>query len=333
MRFFREKRIRERHFGKTPDGWNIALHRIPQRRVDNGHPPVFLCHGLGANRYNLDAPGDSSLAQWLWNQGYECWIVELRGAGESSRPRRGNDLEWDWTFDDYVTQDIPTALEVIERVTGHKQVHWIGHSMGGMIGYAYLLSQQPERIRSLTTIGSPSFSRLGNRFFDRILGLKTLVKQLKRLPYEGTGAAIIPTMPLFRETFGRLVTNPRNISNRDLMKMIYLIPSDLPTSLLMQLADWYSEGGFTDVAGQVRYCDELDRIKTPSLVVAGAVDRLTPEEEITHVYESLGSEDKELLVLSRANGCRHDYGHIDPVFGRWASSEVWPAIRDWIASH
>ena len=160
-----------------------------------------------------------------------------------------------------------------------------------------------------------------------------IVKRLKRLPYEGTGALLIPAMPIFKETFGRMLTNPRNVANRDLMKLVYLIPSDLPTSLVMQLADWYSDGGFTDVEGQVRYCDELARIKTLTLVIAGAIDWLTPVDEIAHVHDSLGSEDKRLMVLSRENGCRHDYGHIDPVLGRWASTEVWPAIRDWLKTH
>jgi len=324
---------RELHFGQTSDGWQIALHRLPHRHTAPKKAPVLLCHGLGANRFNLDAPGRLSVAEWLWNQGHDCWVVELRGAGHSSRPKRDNDLEWSWTFEDYVRQDIPTALDVIERVTGRSQVHWVGHSMGGMIAYAYLIGDSSHRVRSLSAIGSPSFSRLGNRFLDRILGLRTLAKRIRRLPYEGTGAMLIPAMPLFKETVGHLFANPRNMRSRDLIHAVRLIPSDLPTSLIMQFADWYQGSGFAANDGEINYCDELGKIDTPSLLIVGPADRLSPPEDIEFVLNEMGTQDKELLMLSRENGCRHDYGHIDPVLGKWASKEVWPHINRWINDH
>ena len=46
----------ERHFGRTADGWTIALHRRRAAVHVPGRLPVLLCHGLGANRFNLDAP-------------------------------------------------------------------------------------------------------------------------------------------------------------------------------------------------------------------------------------------------------------------------------------
>ncbi len=328
-----EQPTRERHFGITSDGWEIALHRIPQRHLENRFPPVLLVHGLGANRYNLDGPGRLSVAEWLWRRGFEPWVIELRGAGYSSRPTRSNDLEWNWTFDDYVLRDLPTALGVIQRVTGRDEVHWIGHSLGGMIGYAYLQTHETAAVRSLSTIGSPSFAHLGNWIFDVVVQLKRLVGLVERLPYEGTGRALVPALPLLKETLGRFLANPRNVDTRAMAELIKVLPSDLPTSLLTQLADWYESGGFADAEGNTRYCDDLGLITTPTLVIAGEVDHLTPTQEIFHVYENLGSADKEYLCLSRANGCRHDYGHVDPVLGRWAPYEVWPALDRWIRTH
>ena len=66
--FFRKPRPGvERHYARTEDGWEIALHRFPNDgAVRAGRSPVLFCHGLGANRYNLDAPGSLSLARWMW---------------------------------------------------------------------------------------------------------------------------------------------------------------------------------------------------------------------------------------------------------------------------
>ena len=295
---------------------------------------MLLCHGLGANRYNLDAPGQLSLARWLCKQGFDCWVIELRGAGDSSRPRLTNRLRYNWTFDDYVNHDLPAALAEIRKQTGEEQVHWVGHSMGGMLGYAYLIRQNPSQVRSLTAIASPSFSKLGNRLFDRIVGFRKLVEKLPKLPYQHTGVFLVPGMPLFKETFGRLFGNPRNLSTTALMKLVVLAPTDLPTTLLSQLADWYSEdGGFRDAYGNINYCSELHRIQAPALVLAGAGDQLTPPEDLEFVFDRLGSPDKEFMLLGQNMGCRHDYGHIDLVLGKHAPSEVWPHILNWISEH
>ena len=171
MGLFKKERSvdRELHFGMTQDGWQIALHRLPHRHTGRSASPILLCHGLGANRHNLDAPGHLSLAEWLWNRGHDCWVVELRGAGFSSRPDRKNELEWSWTFDDYVRHDLTTALDVIQMLTGKDTVHWVGHSMGGVLAYAFMTTEQSHRVRSATTIGSPSFAQLNSAFIDLIL--------------------------------------------------------------------------------------------------------------------------------------------------------------------
>ena len=123
------------------------------------------------------------------------------------------------------------------------------------------------------------------------------------------------------------------MKSRDLMRIIVLAPTTLPTSLLSQLAGWYEDGGFKADGQGIDYCAGLGDIKRPTLVLAGAKDYLTPVEDLQFIYESLGSEDKRFIVLGKATGCRHDYGHIDPVLGRYAEAEVWPHILEWLRNH
>ncbi|MEE2788315.1 MAG: alpha/beta hydrolase [Myxococcota bacterium] len=323
----------ERHFGRTNDGWTIALHRRRASWGTSAQPPILLCHGLGANRFNLDAPGPRSIARWLANEGFDVWVIELRGAGLSSRPSSKNQLQWNWTFDDYVNHDIPTALDVIERVTGHRKVHWLGHSLGGMVAYAFVINHGNHRLQSIATVGSPSFSRLGNDVFDRIAGFRKLVGLVRRLPYERSGYLLVPTVPIFKETLGWLFGHPRNLESRTLRQLLTRLPSDLPTSLIMQLGDWYVDGGFTDSSGQKSYSKALATIEAPTLLIVGNKDFLTPPADIQYVYDALSSSEKKLVVLSRANGCRYDYGHIDPILGRYAQDEVWPLIKGWFEAH
>jgi len=330
---FTSPRKPKRYFAKTADGWRIALHRYEPDRKRPDQAPVLLCHGLGANRYNLDGPGALSMARKLCDAGYDCWVVELRGAGYSSHPRLWNRKRYDWLFDDYVSHDIPAALNRIQALTGHRQVHWIGHSMGGMVAYAYLLTQDSARIRTMTAIASPCFARGESWMLDKVIGLRGVLKLIKKLPYHGTGALLVPFMPLFKATLGHLFGNPQNLSTTDLSKLVVVTPTNLPTSLIYQFACWYAEDGFCDAYANVHYYRELHRITVPALLIAGAVDKLTPPEDIAYVHDHIGSADKTLMTFGKASGCRYDYGHIDLVLGKYAPEEVWPHIFDWLAAH
>src|SRR5688572_3629564 len=115
----------------TQDGWKIALHRHhgTKRRF-----PVLLVHGLASNYRNMDFPiKDLSLARFLSQHGFDTWIVDLRGSGLSKKKF----LRYRWYFDDFVFQDLPAAVEQIMKVTKAPRLHWIGHSMGGLLAYPF----------------------------------------------------------------------------------------------------------------------------------------------------------------------------------------------------
>src|SRR5512140_3464556 len=87
------------YHARTHDGWRLALYRhAPGRR--SHRTPVLLCHGMASNRWDMDGPGRISLARYLVRRGYDVWVVELRGAGRSTRPSLWNGKRYDWTFED-----------------------------------------------------------------------------------------------------------------------------------------------------------------------------------------------------------------------------------------
>src|SRR5262245_61972458 len=75
----------QRYDARTRDGWRLALYRFRPRRGSH-RTPVLLCHGMSSNRWDMDGPGRISIARYLRRQGYDVWVVELRGAGRSTRP-------------------------------------------------------------------------------------------------------------------------------------------------------------------------------------------------------------------------------------------------------
>ncbi|MFB6347350.1 MAG: alpha/beta hydrolase, partial [bacterium] len=118
----------ELHYATTDDGIDIGLwrHRADRKDAD----PVLVVHGLGVNHRHMDLDGPCSVAKHLQSRGYDCWVVVLRGRGVSETPDQS------WNFDDFAQRDLPAAIDYVLEETGRDELHWVGHSMGGMLYYA-----------------------------------------------------------------------------------------------------------------------------------------------------------------------------------------------------
>ena len=321
----------EPFFSVTRDGWQLAIHHykpMHQTVLD----PVLLVHGLGANRYNLDAPGRYSVARYLARSGANCFVAELRGAGDSVPAHRGENLDRQWTFDDYIFKDLPSIVATVLKRTNRRHLHWVGHSMGGMLGYAFAGGAQGACVRSLIAIGSPCFTQNASVLFDMALYFRPLAKRVKTLPYEGLGHLLLPVLPLFRDTVGRVLANPRNMDFNSLQGILRKAPSSLPVSLLLQFGTWYESGGAVLSDGR-RLTELLTNIQAPTMLVIGRDDRLASVADQESILKMLPCVQKELLLLAKDRGLAHDYGHVDPILGSRAEFEVWPHLLRWIRAH
>src|SRR5262249_28294059 len=115
--------------------------------------PVFFMHSLSSNHLNFEIPHGHSLVDYLVKHGYDCWTFDSR-ACRDARPPQGISRN-SANLDDLLTKDIPAALRRIRELTGCPGIHWVGHSMGGMLFYAYDLKFHGDGVASATTLGSP----------------------------------------------------------------------------------------------------------------------------------------------------------------------------------
>ena len=120
----------EIHLVPTGDGWRVALSRYRPSNPSHRYP-VLLCHGLSANRFSFDIDEETSLARHLASRGYDVWVLELRGHGLSDHPRWFSGRKFGWSFDDYVLQDGPAAIDHILQQTGASRCIGWGTAWGG----------------------------------------------------------------------------------------------------------------------------------------------------------------------------------------------------------
>ena len=223
----------EIHFVRTSDGWRLALHRHLPRGGGSGLP-VLLCAGYACNRYFIDYDERYSLARHLAREGFDAWVLELRGRG-LSRPDPSCIRPRAWTFDDLAGIDVPAAVEHVAGRTG-RRVAWVGHSMGGMVLYAYLGRHAGTApLAAGVTLAAPVvFPPTSSMLFQRIGTL------LLDLPFGET----VPqrwVLGALWNVIGRsdaidVGMNPRNVDRALVGRALRLSLGNVPRAKLRQLA-------------------------------------------------------------------------------------------------
>ncbi|GMJ03314.1 hypothetical protein like AT1G15060 [Hibiscus trionum] len=75
----------ELHYVSAPNSdWRLALWRYhPPPQAPPRNHPLLLLSGVGTNAIGYDLSPESSFARYMSGQGFETWILEVRGAGLS----------------------------------------------------------------------------------------------------------------------------------------------------------------------------------------------------------------------------------------------------------
>ncbi len=304
----------------TADGWRLSVwfHASARRLF---REPVVLCHGLGNNAAVFEIGEVTSLVQAVCDAGFDCYAVDLRGAGESTPPGVGPE---DVTIDHHIRFDVPALVDLVKSHSGHGTFFWLGHSLGGVVGLAASMQFADGALAGLITIGSPLYYKLSN---ESLVGINrarhlALWGQLGVAPIE----AIAPLVGRIAVDVETETANLKNISLATQRLVLAQSFAPIWLGVLNQLEEWALSNQLTSNDRQINYRDAIARLKSPVLIVAGSDDRLAPPEVAIQLHEALASSDKTLVLLGRAFGHQEDYGHGDLIVGKNAHEEVYPLI-------
>jgi pimeloyl-ACP methyl ester carboxylesterase len=279
------------HTFRVDDGAVLALHRVEGA---DGAPPVLMVPGTFSTRMLWLGRRRQGFAWTLREAGFDPWILEQRGHGESAKPRH-------WTMSDWMRLDAPAAVSTVLARTGAPRLFWLGHSAGGVTG-AGMLGHRPEladRLAGLVMLGSPGPGATAG---------------LRRWAARGAylAAALLPWARMSGNWLG-------------------LGPEPEPAGLLREWMSWNLQGAWRDATG-VDYLAAAGDVDVPMLAVAGAGDHwLAPPDAVRDLLDRFASSDRSLLVVGRANGFELDYDHPGLVVGSAAQREIWPHLLRWLS--
>lgn len=320
------------------DGWMLHVHRYPPQGVARGGPPVILGHGFMMNRWCWSLSEAGSLPLALSRRGHDVYVAEYRGSGESARhPSTGLQRRADgfdgWSFDDHVQLDLPAIIDGVRTISGSDTVHWVGHSMGGMAGYAYAISTGGEKLASLVTLGSPA--RFGHikRLFGPTgpLALKAL-RSMRRLRIRPLIKLLLPFTAIAPNLSMRTSGPARYLSLGERLTLMAEAFEDTSPAL----AGFFIDHSLNDrrLIPSDQHGPSFRDLTVPTLILGGLHDVLAPprahrvpldEAEPGRVaYRLFG--DPTLPADQAGPGL----GHSDLISGETAMKHVLPVLARWL---
>ena len=217
--------------------------------IEGNGPWLTMSHSLACNLHMWDPQMPVLTKQ------FKVLRFDTRGHGKSSAPAAEYTL-------DQLADDVKGLFDAL----GIKHTHWVGLSMGGMIGQALAL-KHPGVFQSMVLADTASRRppEAAKMWGDRI----------KIAREQGMEA-------LVESTLARWFTEPYRNSRKDVMERI---GNDIRTTPVAGFI------GCCHAISKLDYLDRLKEIKCPVLIMVGEQDHGTPPEAARAIQQNLpGSE-------------------------------------------
>jgi 3-oxoadipate enol-lactonase len=225
--------------------------------IEGEGPVVTFSHSLGCNLSMWDAQAAALRG------GYRVLRFDTRGHGQSGAPAGA-----------YTLNQLAEDLHGLLAGLGIARTHFVGLSMGGMIGQVFAL-KYPEMVQSLVLCDTTS----------RYPAAAAPVWQDRIKTVEAKGME-----PLVEPTLGRWFTAPFRARRADLMAQVGAMIRDTP-------AQGYI--GCCHAIPKINVTDRLGAVACPALVIVGEEDPGTPVEMARDIQAALPSA--ELAILRSAS--------------------------------
>ena len=285
--------------------------------------PILLVHGFGQNRYAWHLPS-RSLVNYLASAGFDVFNLDLRGHGRSRHlgARRSRGVE------DYVHEDMPSAVDEVRALSGDRPVWLIGHSLGGLVSYA-AAPALAGAVAGIASIGSPYHFTRGSFSLGAIaLFIRALTMTRLRLPNAGIAVnsigGVLRQVRRFAESpiypFPLRGWHAGALEPHVLDEHLRLAFDKAGIAELTDMFQWASQKRF---GGPERdYVERFEKLDLPLLVVSGDNDDLAPPASVRPAFERSTTHDKTYRTMP--------LGHIDLLVGRDAPMLTWSLLGSWL---
>ena len=313
-----EQVISESVMVTLPTGDQLHMKRLRVASDSSYATPVFMLHGVVEDGRIFYSPRGGGLAYFLAQQGFDVFVVDLRGKGSSwpslnrgkSSKSRGEETEpSNETYGAYevVTQDLPALINEMRMLTGGLPWIWVTHGWGGVLATAHL-ARYPERATGILGVVHFASRRTVkvNSFRKRVLldwwwnrWGQWLVRYKGYLPARFWGYGVSDEAAGIHQD---MIT----WSNQD---------------------EWVDQNDGFDYRSAVLLMSE----KPASLYFASVTDSgFADKDDIRDFMKHHGEHDGRLVLLGKALGNRRDYNAVEMLVHEDAQEDHFPLMLNWM---
>lgn len=324
------------HYFKTDDDVQLRLTRYQGGKKG----PVILAHGLGVSSlaFSTDLI-DTNMTEYLYAHGYDVWLLDYRSSIELPYAAT------QYTADDVAVHDWPAAVKAVQDLTGAATVQAVVHCYGaitfnmamcaGLQGVRSAVCSQVGAHLSVIPINRIKAGIYLDDFIGR-LGVKDLTMYtdanadwqdrlynaaLNLYPYAYEERCKSPVCHRITFLYAPLYEHDQlNTATHDNLHELFGVAS---IANFKHLGAMSRAGHIVNAQGEDVYLPHIDRLNIPIAFIHGAENETWLPESTQRTFD----------LLVQTNGpdlySRYlipHYGHIDCIFGKDASRDVYPLI-------
>ncbi len=277
---------RERGFVSSFDGTEIYWELHGPSPKDTAKTPMIFCYGLVC-----------SFNQWRYqllrySKTHPCFVFDYRGHGQSAEP-----IDPDRINLSALAKD---AACVIKSHGQHKPFLIWGHSMGASVALELAVAE-PELCKALVlccaSVDNPFKNMFGTKVLDQ--GMKTLFKHFPENTelFYSTWKRFV-SVPLLTKIVVKVAGFNTDASTDEDVETYVNAVSANPARTFFPLIIEMSRGTTANI---------IDKVRVPSVVIAGSKDHITPKEAQLRLADRL-VDSEYLEIPAGSHNVQLDFG-------------------------
>ncbi|PVZ65463.1 alpha/beta fold hydrolase [Pelagibaculum spongiae] len=271
---------------------------------DNNHkkPVVFMLHGAVENGKIFYTKSNKGLGPWLARQGFQVYIADLRGRGDSL-PAINSKSSYGQT--EAIIEDIPAFLAEIEQRHPGLPQYWIGHSWGGVLLNCFL-ARNPDHISKIKACA--------------YFGVKRSIFNWHPKRYIVANLMWNRVLPKMARKHGYLPARKLKVGS-----------DDETLKSLQQSVQWVKQNPWVDSDDGFDYAAALiNTALPPTLHIAGTKDvAIARPRDIRRFIKESGKGKTELKLYGKKFGHGQDYDHINMLTHPAAQNDQFADLLRW----
>lgn len=268
--------------------------------------PVLMIHGMVEDGRIFYHPSGKGLGCYLARQGYEVYVADLRGIGQSTPHINRHSLHGQ---SETIREDIPALFRFVQQHSGQSQLHLVAHSWGGVYLNAALLRAPHFIPHVLSSVYFGSKRTVRARNPDRYLRINLVWNRLAKHLTRQQGY-----LPAVRYKLGS--ANETGKTHR-------------------QCVDWVRQPHWIDSDDGFDYGLAAQITRLPDTLYYAALRdfSLGHRFDVKRFAAECGPHHFEYRLLARKNGNQLDYDHINMLTAPQCVDDHFPQLLHWLQQH